>query len=135
MWLLYAALDGVVSKLAGELTQDGAKRAEKLLMVSDMLNKLDGKAPQEAMAMLLEFKEYSWKPLNSYVHGGIHAMHRHSKGYPLALLQQVLKASNGISTMVGMHLVILSGDKAQQGKLPKIQKEFSDCLPDLKNSQ
>lgn len=129
MWLLYAASDESVEKLAGELTHEGAKRAEKLPMLSEMLAQLEGKAPKQAIDMLLEFKQYSWKPLSSFVHGGIHAITRHSKGYPIGLLEQALKASNGVSMMLGMLLVILSGDNTQQGKISGIQVEFSDCLP------
>ena len=42
----------------------------------------------------------------------------------------VLKASNGVSLMVGMLLVILAGDKSQSGIIPKIQMEYLDCLPE-----
>lgn len=129
MWLLYAATDTAVSKLMCELTADSASKANKLPMFSEMLEKLKGKAPQEAVDMLLEFKEYSWKPLSSFVHGGIHAITRHSTGYPEPLLEQMLKASNGVSVMVGMLLVILHGGGHQMGKIPEIQKRFSNCLP------
>ena len=134
MWLCYAASDIAVSKLTSELTQESANRANKTPMLSEMLEKLQGKAPQEAVDMLLEFKEYSWKPLSSFVHGGIHAIHRHSKGYPLPQLAQMVRISNGVSTMVGMLLVILHGGGEQRGKIPRIQKEFADCLPDTKKS-
>lgn len=133
MWLLYAASEEAVSKLTGDLTRITADRANRLPMLGEMLEKLQGKAPQEPVDMLLEFKEYSWKPLSSFIHGGIHAVHRHSKGYPLPLLEQMLKISNGISIMVGMMLVILHGGGEQQGKIPKIQKDFTDCLPDIKS--
>lgn len=132
MWLLYAATELSISRLMSELTNDSARKANKVPLLSEMLNKLEGKAPKEAMDLLLEFKEYSWKPLSSFVHGGIHAIHRHSKGYPLPLLVQVLKASNGVSIMAGMLLVILSGDTSQSGKILKIQAEFADCLPEVK---
>ena len=132
MWLLYAASDIGVSKLLDDLSHESEKRADRLPMLSEMLEKLEGKAPKEALEMLLEFKEYSWKPLSSYIHGGIHAVHRHSKGYPIQLLIQVLKISNGLSTMVGMLVVILSGDGSLRGMIPAIQKEFSDSLPDPK---
>uniref|UniRef100_UPI003F71A481 DUF6988 family protein n=1 Tax=Marinobacter adhaerens TaxID=1033846 RepID=UPI003F71A481 len=95
--------------------------------------KLQGKAPQEPVTMLLEFREYSWKPLSSFVHGGIHAIHRHSKGYPLPLLEQMVRISNGVSVMVGMLLVILHGGGEQRGKIPQIQVEFADCLPETKS--
>ncbi|SFC36692.1 hypothetical protein SAMN02745724_01514 [Pseudoalteromonas denitrificans DSM 6059] len=56
MWLLYSASDVAVSKLMAELTDDNAHRANKLPMLTEMLVKLDGKAPEEAMDALKEFK-------------------------------------------------------------------------------
>lgn len=129
MWLLYVASDIDVQKLAAELTHESAKKSEKMLMLSQMLSDLEGKAPAEPMGMLQEFKQYSWRPLSSFVHGGMHAINRHSKGYPVILLKQALRASNGVSIMVGMLLVILSGDPTQKGKIGKVQKDFADCLP------
>ncbi|WP_429239466.1 DUF6988 family protein [Aeromonas veronii] len=132
MWLLYAATDTDVLKLTSELTQETANKANKLPMLSEMLEKLQGKSPQEPLDMLREFKEYSWKPLSSFIHGGLHAIHRHSKGYPLPLLEQMVRISNGVSLMVGMLLVILHGGGEQVGKILRIQREFADCLPDTK---
>lgn len=132
MWIYFAASDIAVSKLTSELTHESAKRAEKLPMLSEMLKMLEGKAPKVALDQLLEFKEYSWKPLSSFIHGGIHAINRHSLGYPEPLLIQALKASNGISIMVGMFLIILSHDISQSGKMPTIQFDYQDCLPDFK---
>ena len=129
LWLLYAASDGAAEKLAAELSQRTETSAEKIPMLSEMLSSLEGKAPKEALEMLLEFKQYSWKPLSSFVHGGVHAIHRHSKGYPAALLDQALRASNGVSLMVGMLLVMLSGDQSQRGRVSGIQMKFRDCLP------
>ena len=134
MWLLYSASDLMVAKLMSELTQDSARKANKLPMLSEMIEKMDGKAPKEAVNMILEFKEYSWKPLSSFIHGGIHAIHRHSSGYPPEMLIQIIKASNGLSMMVGMLLVVLSGDNSQKGKMTKIQKDYLDCCPELKNN-
>ena len=134
MWLLYAASDVAVDKLMAELTNESAQRANKLPMLSEMLTKLEGKAPIEAMDALNEFKEYSWKALSSYVHGGIHAISRHSKGYPVEQLIQLLKISNGLLIMAGMLLIILSGDPKQKGKIPSIQMQFKDCLPDFKQN-
>ena len=133
MWLLYSASDHAISKLMCELTNESAEKANKLPMLSEMLKSLEGKAPQEALDMLIEFKEYSWKPLSSFIHGGIHAINRHSKGYPEPLLIQMLKISNGVSVMVGMLLVILSGDPRQKGKIPAIQKKYEDCSPEYKS--
>ena len=130
IWLLYAASDAETSRLMNEFSRDSVGNSEKLPMQADMLRSLEGKAPRDAMISLVNFKENSWKPLSSYVHGGIHALQRHSKGYPVGLLRQVLKASNGLSTMAAMVLIILSGDTSQQGKMRAIQQRFSECLPE-----
>jgi hypothetical protein len=45
-----------------------------------------------------------------------------SKGYPVILLKQILKASNGLSTMAAMLLVILSGDPSLRGVMRAIQQ-------------
>lgn len=132
MWLFYAASDLDISKLTAELTADNAQKSKKTPMLGEMLTKLEGKAPKIALDQLLEFREYSWKPLSSYIHGGIHVVQRHSKGYPVELLTQAIRASNGVLVMAGMLLVILSNDFSSMGSIPRIQKEFLDCLPELK---
>lgn len=132
MWVVHGASDLVVGKLMSDLTAESAQAANKLPMLSEMLDSLDGKVPKEVRDQLLEFRDYSWKPLNSFVHGGIHVIERHGKGYPPELLDQVLRISNGISVMVAMLLVILSGNPMHKGKIPAIQLEFSACLPDVK---
>ncbi len=132
LWIFHAASDLVVGKMMSELTAESARVANNLPMMSEMLDSLVGKAPKEATDMLLEFKEYSWKPLSSFVHGGIHAVERHGKGYPLPLLIQTLKASNGVSMMAAMVLVVLSENPAHLGKIPSIQSDFAGCLPELK---
>lgn len=60
VWLLYAASDIAVGKVVADLTHESAKKADKLPMLSEMLNKLDGKLQQDVLDQLLEFKEYSW---------------------------------------------------------------------------
>ena len=132
MWLFYVASDIVVSKLMADLTQENAKKAQRLPMLSEMLKKLEGKAPKVALDHLLEFREYHWKPLSSYIHGGIHVVQRTSKGYPVPLLSQVVKSSNGVSIMVGMLLIIIANDITNSETIPKIQIEYLDCLPDIK---
>lgn len=103
-------------------------------MLSEMLKGLESKAPQVVLDQLFEFREYSWKPLSSYIHGGIHAIQRHSKGYPLPLLIQAIKSSNGVSLMSAMFLIIIANDITKKEVIPNIQKEFKDCLPEFKTT-
>lgn len=133
IWALYAASETSISKIHSDLNHETAKWADKIPLLSELLIELNGKAPAQALGQLNEFKEYSWKPLSSYIHGGIHAMARHGKGYPVELLMQAVRSSNGLQMMTGMMLVILSGDPRQQGRMPKIQQKYARCCP-LKSS-
>jgi hypothetical protein len=69
-----------------DLNKATAKQTSKIPMLSRMLEEIEKKAPHAPMAHLNEFKHYSWQPLVSFVHGGIHAVNRHGKGFPLELV-------------------------------------------------
>lgn len=128
VWVFYAASDISVSKLTAELNHKNIKRSEKLPMFSEMIEKLESTAPKNAIDPIIEFKEFSWKPLNSYVHGGLHAIDRHSKGYPAEILEQALKASNGVNGLVGMFCAVLTGNQSLVKEVSKSYMEFSDCF-------
>jgi hypothetical protein len=131
VWVLYSASDAAVAKLQSELKHQTANAADKVPALGEMLGALEGKAPLEASKPLAEFKEYAWKPLSSYIHGGIHAVSRHTKGYPVELLTHVAKSSNGLLLMAAMMLVVLSGDSRYTGQVAAMQRDFADCCPRL----
>ena len=81
--------------------------------------------------MLAQFKEVSLASLNSYVHGGIHVLARQAEGYPLQLVDQVVRNSNGLQTMAGMLLAMCGSDADAGRAMSKIQPQFADCLPTL----
>ena len=131
VWLLYGASDGAVEKLQMPLTPDAEKKANKLPMLAEMLSAIDGKAPPVATQMLTQFKDVTAGALNSFVHGGIHPLHRQREGYPLPLLVQVVRSSNGLFVMSGMMLATLSGNADLLRNMSGIQPAFIDCLPEL----
>ncbi len=128
-WLLYGASEGWVEKLSAPLTTENAKKANEGPMLAKMLEELEGKAPDVVMSQLNEFKEYSWKALSSYIHVGLHPLTRKAEGYPIGLIEQVLRQSNGLALMGAMLLTMLSGDPRQQGKVAALQREFAGCCP------
>lgn len=128
VWLQYAASDKVTERLMGEFTHEKAKKADRLSMMTQMLQELEGKAPPDMMNLLLQFKEHSWKPLSSYVHGGIHVLNRHSKGYPPVLIHQAVRASNSVSIILALHLAQISGEPKQMLLVSTLQATFADCL-------
>jgi len=128
VWVFYSASDSQISKLTAELNNENIKLSEKLPMVSQMIDELKATAPQNAIDPILEFKEVAWKPLNSYVHGGLHAIDRHSKGYPIKILEDSLKSSNGVNGLVAMFLAVLTGDRLVVQHVTKLYEEFSNCF-------
>lgn len=128
VWVFYSASETEINTLTAELNNESIKRSEKLPMLSAMITRLESTAPKNAIDPILEFKQYSWKPLNSYVHGGLHAIDRHSRGYPLQVLEQSLKASNGVSGMVAMFGAVLTGNQLLVKEVSALYDEFSDCF-------
>ena len=135
IWLLYAANDTALSKITNELNIESERIANKLPMLSEMIKQLDGKAPEEAVLMINDFKEATWKSLGSYVHSGIHVIHGQNTGYPLDYIVQIIESSNGLSTMNAMLLAILTADPDITDLASDIQFKFQDCLPKLAGSK
>ncbi|AMO70177.1 hypothetical protein AZF00_18535 [Zhongshania aliphaticivorans] len=128
IWVLYAASETELTKLTAELNEENQKIANKLPMLSEMISQLEKKAPKNAIDPILEFKQYSWKPLSSYVHGGLHAIDRHSKGYPIQILEHALKASNGVNGLTAVFASILTGQPQLTKDVYESFDKFADCF-------
>lgn len=135
IWALYCASDEDIHKITVDLTSIAQQQAEKIPMAHDMLLAL-GEKPQAAVPFnaLSEFKEHSWKPLNSYVHAGMHPLARQRGGYPIQFIEQLIKISNGLVVISVMHLCILTGNGELQKQISPLHTRFADCLPDHRNS-
>jgi len=72
IWVLYAANDDQINKLADNLTLEAEQGAKNMPMVAAMMDDISTKAPKQAYEVLSAFKDNSWKAMNSYVHAGIH---------------------------------------------------------------
>ena len=135
VWLLYAASDTAIDKLLAPLTLDSEQAAKNLPGASDMIEQIGKRVgqgvPPAVYQMLSHFMEVSWHAMNSFVHGGIHPLRRSADGFPVHLALQILRNSNGLSTMTGMTMAVLTGDEAVAKSMSKIQPAFADCLPDL----
>ncbi|QIL73317.1 hypothetical protein G7048_01065 [Diaphorobacter sp. HDW4B] len=135
MWLIYAASDAAIEKLSVPLTIEAEQAAKNLPSAKDMIDQMGKRVgqgvPAAAHQMLAHFKDVSWNAMNSFVHGGIHPLRRSAEGFPVHLALQVLRNSNGLTTMTGMTMAILTGDETIAKPMSKIQPAFADCLPDL----
>ncbi|MBW0172135.1 MAG: hypothetical protein KXJ61_18100 [Hydrogenophaga sp.] len=130
VWLLYAATDLSVEKLAAPLSKDTEAAANKLPMLADMLKQLAAKpAAAQPLLGLQAFKDNNAAALNSFVHGGIHALHRYTQGFPAPLLIGAVRNCNGLLLMAGMMLAVLAGNQPMVRRVSRLQVEFAADLP------
>lgn len=129
IWVLYAATDSATAKLIAPLTPENEQSASNSIpSFSNMLNDLGKKGPPAVHRLLTEFKDYSWRALNSFVHGGIHAVNRNREGYPTALLIQSIRQSNNLTHMAGMSLTGLLKDSELTYAVVDLHKKYAECL-------
>ncbi|WP_415756377.1 DUF6988 family protein [Pseudomonas sp. LT1P18] len=131
MWSLYGASNEQVDELLAELTPSSGRRASRAsVSINSMLNAVQEKAPHAPVKSLREFKDSSWYPLNSFVHGGIHAVIRHGEGFPVDLAIMMVRLSNALLGISGDLIRIMAGIRPEEGRMAGLQREFSDCLPE-----
>lgn len=129
IWLLYAASDSSISKLIAPLSIETEQTASNSLpSFSTMMGEIEKKAPPAAFRHLKEFKDYSWKSLNSFVHGGIHAVRRNKDGYPAALLSQAVRNSNNLSGLSAITLACLINNPSLPKFVAAVSGRYFDCL-------
>lgn len=67
--------------------------------------------------------------MNSYAHAGIHPLRRHEDGYPIALLADVLRNSNGLGVVTCMQAVALRGRQPTQKAILEVASRYAQCMP------
>jgi hypothetical protein len=128
-WLMFAATATQIEKLASALDVEAEQGAKNLPGYSEMLNAVLRAAPEGLTAPLAEFNQYSRHALNSFVHSGIHALHRTRHGYPKEMALTVVRLSNGLSHFGYRLLASLSGSQRRMDRVTRLYLDFSDCLP------
>ena len=133
IWLLYSASDTWVEKLGEPLTLESAKRANEGLMLAEMLKQLESSstAPGPIVEQLKQYRDVTWKAMNSYAHGGLHPLSRTLAGYPAQLSYDVVRNSNAIVALATQLVSVLSGDPRNMEAVRRFHIEYSDCLPIL----
>ncbi|MFT3808092.1 DUF6988 family protein [Arenimonas sp.] len=128
MWVLYAANDNHLAKLGADLNEDSEQAARGIPLAMDMMNELAKKAPPNAYKPIDDFKKGGWALLNSYVHAGIHPIKRHREGYPIGLLESVVRNINGLTVVTAMQAAVLAGEIGRQRDVLAIGERYAFCL-------
>lgn len=128
MWVLYAANENHLAKLGADLSEDAEQAARGIPLAVEMMNELAKKAPANAYKPIDDFKKGGWATLNSYVHAGIHPIKRHRDGYPIALLESVVRNINGLTVVSAMQAAALTGEIGLQRDVIAIGERYAFCL-------
>lgn len=129
IWALYAASDTAIEKLVAPLTPENEQAAKNGLPgVTKMMDEIKKKGPPGVHRHLSEFKDYSWQPLNSFVHGGIHAVNRSNTGYPVHIHYSAVRQSNNLLHMSAIALAHLVNDGDLVMDIVSLYKKYADCL-------
>ncbi|MCT8858046.1 hypothetical protein K5M76_22615 (plasmid) [Shewanella xiamenensis] len=131
IWLTYVATDHQLSKLTADLSLESEQAAKNMPQIAQMIEALEKKGPPQAYDAVSRFKDNSWKALNSYAHAGIHPILRHRDGYPVKLLHDVLRNTNGLAVMSFMQAVVLSGQQPLQKTILELAGKRLGCMPPL----
>lgn len=129
LWYAVGATDDWIGRMKPE---DSVENGEPVLgpPVDAMLNRLGEVAPGHISAALRALKDASWKPMNSLVHGGLHAIFTGLvDAYTPYHLIGVLKNANGLATMNVQALLISCNDVRFGGALASVQQKYRKCLP------
>ena len=102
--------------------------------MNGMLAAMEMIEPRSIWRQLKQLKDGAWKPLNSYVHGGIHPVQQFHRGYSSDYAMQTLRNANGLATLAGTLLVVVSGNAEAMAAMKRAQLEHLDCLPPMASS-
>ena len=130
LWVHYAASEGWVLSVT-ELIDSSSLKEPSAVKMDEMLAAIRRTAPPPLERMLRALKDGAWKPLNSYVHGGIHPITQQHLGYTDEYVSQTLRNANGLSMMAVMLLAMMSGDATSVEAIRQLQLDHLDCLPPL----
>jgi hypothetical protein len=132
LWCFYCASDQQIEKLNRAISSESEQAAKNLPLTAEMLERIKSTPnATNAWIRLDEFKRHSWKPLNSYVHAGLHPLQRHETGYPPPLIEQTIRASNALAMMGAMQLAILTGINGLHNAVMQLSHNHLDCLPPM----
>ncbi len=134
IWLHHGASDEWVTQYCAPMAPKDLGEPIFGPPIDAMLKTIDATAPPFVGNMLDELKAGTWKPMNSYVHGGAHAIVQSLRGATTPQLIAMLQNANGLSLMTANVFVLACTDARLAGRIRQIQAENSECLPPQKLS-
>ena len=129
LWFAAGATDEWIDRMKLENSKENGEPVMGPPMDA-MLERLSEVAPLHISTSLRVLKDATWKPMNSFVHGGIHAILTGLlDAYRPYQWIGVLKNANGLAVMNAQALIISCNDPNTVGLLATVQRKHMQCLP------
>lgn len=126
LWVGYCAEELHLEKLMQSVTPESLQQSMQLPSTHEMLRVLEASGPKGLHRILMEFKEYSSKPLNSMIHSGMYAISVVNQGVLVPIFLAMIKQSNNLLHMSALQLT----EHAQLGELMQRIHATSDTYKD-----
>ncbi|TPG04130.1 hypothetical protein EAH88_18655 [Rhodanobacter glycinis] len=133
-WVHFVATDPWIEKASVIREVNDHLVEPDLPNVSEMLKDVERAAPPKAFALLDQFKSVAWRQLNSFVHGGMHALANFGGEFPAAFLVQIVANANGVYGLAATLAGSLSTDPQRIQRAIVAQRAHPECLPPFTNS-
>lgn len=129
LWYAVGATDEWIDRMKLENSKENGE-PEMGPPMDAMLDRLGEVAPPHVSDSLRVLKDATWKPMNSFVHGGIHAILTGLvDAYGPYQWIGMLKNANGLATMNTQALIISCNDPRFGERLASVQQRHLKCLP------
>ncbi|MFN7818894.1 MAG: DUF6988 family protein [Cyanobacteriota bacterium] len=136
VWTLHCASENEIRRLSiNSLMPETAQGAKNIPLAAKMLEELEEiPSLRNLMVALNEFKGSAWRPLNSFVHAGLHAVVHTKFGWPPELVDQTFRVSNGLCVLTYTQIGLLNGTPGIQGEIIALAASFSSVLPKYRDN-
>ena len=117
VWLLQAADEKWVRQYHEPLSEESARAADKapgVKIMFDELLKLEDPRVKGIVGHLDEYRAQSLRAFNSFTHGGMHPMSRSGSGYPVTLVDNVVRCANGLVCYAAQMTALISDGRGGQ---------------------
>jgi hypothetical protein len=112
-----------------EKRPDGSVIESPPKRIDDLFKDIERTAPPGIFALLMQFKQVAWKELNSYVHGGLHALANVGRKQPASFIVRLVCNSNGVARLGAILAASLTGNTDRVDAVLAAQYAHIDCLP------
>lgn len=128
VWILYAASEAKVEVMATAVKSGRLEDPNNIPGIAEMIDQIVKQGPSGVGQSLAVLKVAAWRPLSSFIHSGVFALHERHGQLPETWSTDSLRNANGLSLMAAM-TIAATMHGIPPGVMREIQLGYMDCCP------